>query len=169
MPASLPSCLWACPCAFPMATRRISPPEAPHSSVGASSKPTASALSTTVILATTTSGGMPVYATRETNIYKGDRVCQFRIMRRMEPVHFEEGPPSGRRRSRRLRVDRHLLISVENIFLFSRQQLHIDQYRERRDIQRLQFPHKITPYVYGAKYPQKTWALSRITVKRAIP
>ena len=36
--------------------------------------------------------GMPVYATRETNIYKGDRVCQFRIMRRMEPVHFEEVP-----------------------------------------------------------------------------
>lgn len=36
--------------------------------------------------------GMPVYATREANIYKGDRVCQFRIMRRMEPVHFEEVP-----------------------------------------------------------------------------
>ena len=33
---------------------------------------------------------MPVYATRETTICKGDRVCQFRIMRRMEPVHFEE-------------------------------------------------------------------------------
>lgn len=34
--------------------------------------------------------GMPVYATRETTVCKGDRVCQFRIMRRMEPVHFEE-------------------------------------------------------------------------------
>lgn len=34
--------------------------------------------------------GMPVYATRETTICKGDRVCQFRIMRRMKPVHFEE-------------------------------------------------------------------------------
>ena len=37
--------------------------------------------------------GMPVYATRETTICKGDRVCQFRIMRRMEPVHFKEVPP----------------------------------------------------------------------------
>lgn len=34
--------------------------------------------------------GMPVYATRETTVCKGDRVCQFRIMRRMEPVRFEE-------------------------------------------------------------------------------
>lgn len=32
--------------------------------------------------------GMPVYATRPTTICKGDRICQFRIMKKMEPVTF---------------------------------------------------------------------------------
>lgn len=33
---------------------------------------------------------MPVYATRDTVIETGDRVCQFRIMKKMEPVKFTE-------------------------------------------------------------------------------
>ncbi len=33
---------------------------------------------------------MPVYATREAVINKGDRICQFRIMKKMEEVKFIE-------------------------------------------------------------------------------
>lgn len=33
---------------------------------------------------------MPVYATRMTQIHKGDRICQFRIVKNMEPIIFEE-------------------------------------------------------------------------------
>lgn len=34
--------------------------------------------------------GMPVYAVRDTVIEKGDRICQFRLMKKMEPVTFAE-------------------------------------------------------------------------------
>lgn len=33
---------------------------------------------------------MPVYATRDTVIHKGDRICQFRIMRNQPAIVFEE-------------------------------------------------------------------------------
>lgn len=33
---------------------------------------------------------MPVYAIRDTNIHKGDRVCQFRIMEKQPDVQFVE-------------------------------------------------------------------------------
>ncbi len=33
---------------------------------------------------------MPVYAIRDTNIHKGDRVCQFRIMEKQPTVQFVE-------------------------------------------------------------------------------
>lgn len=33
--------------------------------------------------------GMPALAMRDTVIEKGDRICQFRIMKKMEPVSFE--------------------------------------------------------------------------------
>lgn len=33
---------------------------------------------------------MPVYAIRDTNIHKGDRVCQFRIMKKQPAVQFVE-------------------------------------------------------------------------------
>lgn len=33
---------------------------------------------------------MPVYAIRDTNIHKGDRVCQFRIMEKQPTVEFVE-------------------------------------------------------------------------------
>ena len=33
---------------------------------------------------------LPVYATRDTVIEKGDRICQFRIQKVMEPVEFVE-------------------------------------------------------------------------------
>lgn len=33
---------------------------------------------------------MPVYAIRDTNIHKGDRVCQFRIMEKQPAVEFVE-------------------------------------------------------------------------------
>lgn len=33
---------------------------------------------------------MPVYAIRDTNIHKGDRVCQFRIMEKQPAVQFIE-------------------------------------------------------------------------------
>lgn len=33
---------------------------------------------------------MPVYAIRDTNIHKGDRVCQFRIMEKQPAVQFVE-------------------------------------------------------------------------------
>lgn len=33
---------------------------------------------------------MPVYATRDTVISKGDRVCQFRIMEKQPEIEFEE-------------------------------------------------------------------------------
>lgn len=44
--------------------------------------------------------GMPVYAMGEVTIHKNDRVCQFRIMRKMPPVKFTEvdhldGPDRG--------------------------------------------------------------------------
>lgn len=32
--------------------------------------------------------GFPAYATRDTVIHKGDRIAQFRIMKKMEPVAF---------------------------------------------------------------------------------
>lgn len=43
---------------------------------------------------------MPVYATRETTINKGDRICQFRIMQRQQGVIIEsvehlDGPSRG--------------------------------------------------------------------------
>lgn len=34
--------------------------------------------------------GMPVYATRSTAINPGDRICQFRIVKKMDPVEFVE-------------------------------------------------------------------------------
>lgn len=33
---------------------------------------------------------MPVYATKDTIVEKGDRVCQFRIMKRQPAIQFEE-------------------------------------------------------------------------------
>ena len=33
---------------------------------------------------------MPVYATRDTIIYKNDRICQFRIMKHQPTIEFEE-------------------------------------------------------------------------------
>lgn len=33
---------------------------------------------------------MPVYATREAEIHKGDRICQFRIVKKMDAVSFNE-------------------------------------------------------------------------------
>ena len=33
--------------------------------------------------------GMPALAMRDTVIEKGDRICQFRLMKKMEPVTFE--------------------------------------------------------------------------------
>ena len=33
---------------------------------------------------------IPVYPTRRSSIKKGDRICQFRIMKKMQPVEFEE-------------------------------------------------------------------------------
>ena len=33
--------------------------------------------------------GFPCYAFEDTVIHKGDRICQFRIVKRMEPVEFE--------------------------------------------------------------------------------
>ncbi|MBQ8915001.1 MAG: dUTP diphosphatase [Clostridia bacterium] len=33
---------------------------------------------------------MPAYALRDTKICKGDRICQFRIMRHQPPIAFEE-------------------------------------------------------------------------------
>lgn len=33
---------------------------------------------------------MPAYALRDTSINKGDRVCQFRIMKHQPPIEFEE-------------------------------------------------------------------------------
>ena len=44
--------------------------------------------------------GMPVYAIQSTLIHKNDRICQFRIMKKMPPVEFEEvdhldGPDRG--------------------------------------------------------------------------
>jgi dUTP pyrophosphatase len=33
---------------------------------------------------------MPAYALRDTRIEKGDRVCQFRIMRHQPAINFEE-------------------------------------------------------------------------------
>jgi dUTP pyrophosphatase len=33
---------------------------------------------------------MPVYATRNTSIKRGDRICQFRIIKKMPPVIFDE-------------------------------------------------------------------------------
>ena len=33
---------------------------------------------------------MPVYATRDTVIHKGDRICQFRIVENQPAVVFEE-------------------------------------------------------------------------------
>ena len=33
---------------------------------------------------------MPVYATRETTVNKGDRICQFRLFKRMESPEFTE-------------------------------------------------------------------------------
>lgn len=43
---------------------------------------------------------MPVYATRDTEIHKNDRICQFRIVKKMPEVEFEEveyldGPNRG--------------------------------------------------------------------------
>lgn len=34
--------------------------------------------------------GFPALAMRKTTIFKGDRICQFRIMKKMEPIEFEE-------------------------------------------------------------------------------
>ena len=34
--------------------------------------------------------GMPAYAVRDTVIEKGDRICQFRLMKKMVPVTFAE-------------------------------------------------------------------------------
>ena len=34
--------------------------------------------------------GMPVYALRDTVIHKNDRICQFRIVKKMEDVEFEQ-------------------------------------------------------------------------------
>lgn len=34
--------------------------------------------------------GMPVYATRDTEIHAGDRICQFRLVKNQEPVGFTE-------------------------------------------------------------------------------
>ena len=34
--------------------------------------------------------GMPVYATRNTSIKKGDRICQFRIVKKMDTPEIEE-------------------------------------------------------------------------------
>lgn len=34
--------------------------------------------------------GFPALAMRNTTIYKGDRICQFRIMKKMDPVEFVE-------------------------------------------------------------------------------
>lgn len=44
--------------------------------------------------------GMPVYSFGATTIHKNDRICQFRIMKKMPPVEFEEvdhldGPDRG--------------------------------------------------------------------------
>ena len=33
---------------------------------------------------------MPVFATRKTTINKGDRICQFRIVKHQPEIHFEE-------------------------------------------------------------------------------
>lgn len=43
---------------------------------------------------------LPVYATRDTHIEKGARICQFRIMRHQPPLHFTrvetlDGPSRG--------------------------------------------------------------------------
>lgn len=44
---------------------------------------------------------MPVFATRSTKIKRGDRICQFRIVKKMEPVtftvvdHMEDGDRGG--------------------------------------------------------------------------
>lgn len=32
---------------------------------------------------------LPVYATRDTIIFQGDRICQFRIQKRMNSMHFK--------------------------------------------------------------------------------
>lgn len=34
--------------------------------------------------------GLPVYATRDTRILRGDRVCQFRIVKKMPHLNIEE-------------------------------------------------------------------------------
>ncbi len=39
--------------------------------------------------------GMPAYAVRDTVIEKGDRICQFRLMQKMEPVRFMEAEHLG--------------------------------------------------------------------------
>ena len=44
--------------------------------------------------------GMPIYSFGTTTIHKNDRICQFRIMKKMPPVEFEEvdhldGPDRG--------------------------------------------------------------------------
>lgn len=36
--------------------------------------------------------GFPALAMRDTVIHKGDRICQFRIMKKMEPLEFIEVP-----------------------------------------------------------------------------
>lgn len=33
---------------------------------------------------------MPVYATRDAEIHMNDRICQFRVVKKMPPVEFEE-------------------------------------------------------------------------------
>lgn len=32
---------------------------------------------------------LPVYATRDTMVFQGDRICQFRIQKRMNSIHFK--------------------------------------------------------------------------------
>ena len=38
---------------------------------------------------------VPVYAVRDTVIHKGDRICQFRIMKHQPEIHFEETTLTG--------------------------------------------------------------------------
>ncbi len=41
---------------------------------------------------------MPVYALRDTQIHKNDRICQFRLMRHQPEIVFEEGQLQGANR-----------------------------------------------------------------------
>ena len=49
---------------------------------------------------------LPVYATRDTQLEKGDRICQFRIFEIQPPIEFEECRDAFRCGPRRLRLDR---------------------------------------------------------------